>query len=51
MLTNEDVVKLNEVFATKEEIKEMVAPLSTKEDINKVLNAMDAYAKKVDDYS
>ncbi len=38
--------KLFDVFATKENIEEIVKNLSTKEDFNNLLNAVDAYAKK-----
>ncbi len=42
--------KLFDVFATKENIQEIVKNLSTKEDFNNLLNAVDAYAKKADTY-
>jgi len=42
--------KLFDVFATKENIEEIVKNLSTKEDFNNLLNAVDAYAKKADTY-
>jgi len=42
--------KLFEVFATKEDLTEVVKKLSTKEDFNNLLNAVDAYAKKADTY-
>jgi len=38
------------VFATKEDLKEAVRDLSTKEDFNNLLNAVDGYAKKADTY-
>ena len=50
MLTNDDIGKLIEVFATKEDLKEAVKDLSTKKDVNNLLNAVDAYAKKADTY-
>lgn len=50
MLTDEDIKKLIEVFATKEDLKEAVKNLSTKDDFNKLLTAVDAYAKKADTY-
>ena len=34
MLTDEDIKKLIDVFATREEMKGMVANLATKEDFN-----------------
>lgn len=42
--------KLFNVFATKEDLSEAVKNLSTKEDFNNLLNAVDAYAKKADTY-
>lgn len=51
MLDNEDILKLAEVFATKDEIKEMISPLSTKENFNELMMSIDAYATKVDTYS
>ncbi len=51
MLEDKDIQKLAEVFATKEEIKEMIRPLSTKEDFNELMTSIDAYATKVDTYS
>jgi len=50
MLTTEDIQKLIEVFATKEDLKEAVQNLSTKKDIDKLLTAVDTYAKKADTY-
>ena len=50
MLDNNDILKLAEVFATKDEIKEMIAPLSTKEDFNVLQTSVDAYATKADTY-
>jgi len=50
MLDNEDIQKLMEVFATKEEIKEMISDLSTKEDFNNLQISVDSYAKKADTY-
>ncbi|MEA1964949.1 MAG: hypothetical protein U9O41_07470 [Candidatus Aerophobetes bacterium] len=50
MLTNNDIRKLIEVFATKEDLKEAVKDLSTKKDVNNLLNAVDTYAKKADTY-
>lgn len=50
MLSDKDIQKLIEVFVTKEDLKEAIAPLSTKKDFNKLLNAVDAYTKKADTY-
>ncbi|RLG46051.1 MAG: hypothetical protein DRN92_05975 [Thermoproteota archaeon] len=50
MLTDEDIKKLIEVFVTKDDLKEAVKNLSTKDDLNKLLTAVDAYAKKADTY-
>ena len=41
---------LSEVFVTKEEMREMVSILSTKEDFNELLTSVDAYAHKADAY-
>lgn len=50
MLDDKDIEKLTELFATKDEIKEMISPLSTKEDINILQISVDAYAGKADKY-
>ncbi len=50
MLTNEDIQKLIEVFATKDDLKEAVRDLTTKSDFNELMTAVDAYAKKADTY-
>jgi len=50
MLDNGDILKLAEVFATKDEIKEMISPLSTKADFNDLQTSVDAYAVKADKY-
>ena len=50
MLEDKDIQKLIDVFATKEDLKEAVKNLSTKEDFNKLLTAVDSYAKKADTY-
>jgi len=42
--------KLFQIFATKQDLKESVENLSTKEDLNNLLNAVDAYAEKADTY-
>lgn len=51
MIEDKDVQKLIEVFITREEFNEAISNLATKEDINKVLTSIDAYAKKVDTYA
>lgn len=48
MLTDEDIKKLIEVFSTREEMKEMMGNLVTKEDFNNLQTSVDAYAKKAD---
>ena len=50
MLTQEDIKKLIEVFATKEDLKEITENISTKKDFDKLLTAVDSYAKKADTY-
>ena len=50
MLTNEDIQKLVDVFATKDDLKEAVQNLSTKNDSNNIMMAVDTYAKKADTY-
>ena len=50
MLTNEDIQKLMEVFATKDEIKEMISDLTTKEDFSNLQTSVDAYTKRADTY-
>ena len=50
MLEDKDIEKLIEVFAPKEDLKEAVKNLSTKDDFNKLLTAVDTYAKKADTY-
>ena len=50
MLEDKDIQKLINVFATKEDLKEVVKNLSTKDDFNKLLTAVDSYAKKADTY-
>ena len=39
-----------EVLVTKDDLKEAVANLSTKEDFNHMLTAVDEYAKKANTY-
>lgn len=50
MLENEDIQRLIDVFVTKEDLKEAVKNLSTKDDFNNLLTAVDAYAKRADTY-
>jgi len=50
MLEDKDIEKLVEVFATKQDLKEAVSNLSTKDDFNNLLTSIDAYAKKADTY-
>ena len=50
MLDDKDIVKLIEVFATKNEIKEMISNLVTKDDFNHLQTSVDAYAHKADTY-
>lgn len=50
MLEDQDIQKLVQVFATKEEIKEMITPLTTKEDFSDLQISIDNYAKKADTY-
>lgn len=47
---DESFVKLPSIFVTKEDLKEATERLSTKEDFNNLLNAVDAYAQKADTY-
>jgi len=47
---SQHTTKVMEIFATKEDLKEAVKNLSTKEDFNKLLTAVDSYAKKADTY-
>jgi len=50
MLDNEDIQKLMEVFATKDEIKDMISSLVTKDDFNELQKSVDAYAVKADKF-
>ncbi|MDP2638921.1 MAG: hypothetical protein Q8P06_02010 [Candidatus Azambacteria bacterium] len=43
-------VNLPSIFATKEDLKEATEKLTTKEDFNNLLTAVDAYAHKADAY-
>ena len=42
--------KLFDIFATKEDLKESVNTLATKDDFSDLLTAVDSYAKKADTY-
>jgi hypothetical protein len=50
MLTQEDIQKLIGVFATKDEIKEMIEPLVTKAVFSDLQTSVDNYAKRADTY-
>ena len=50
MLDEQDIQKLAQVFATKAELQAAVSNLATKDDINELLNSIDAYANKADTY-
>ena len=47
---DENFVKLPSIFVTKEDLKEATGKLSTKEDFDNLLTAVDAYAQKADTY-
>ena len=47
---SEHTAKEMEIFATKEDLEEAVKDIPTKEDFNKLLTAIDSYAKKADTY-
>lgn len=51
MLTDEDIKKLVEVFATREEINDRFELTVTKQELSNLVNAVDAYARKVDTYA
>jgi hypothetical protein len=50
MLDDKDVKKLIDVFATREEMKEMISNLVTKEEFSNLQTAVDNYAKKADTF-
>jgi len=50
MLDDKDVKRLIDVFATREEIKEMISNLVTKEEFSSLQTAVDNYAKKADTF-
>jgi hypothetical protein len=51
MLEDKDIQKLIEVFITRDEFNEAISNLANKEDVNKLMTAIDGYAKKVDTYA
>jgi len=50
MLDDKDIQKLIEVFTTRDEMKEMISNLVTKEDFLTLQTSVDTYAKKADAY-
>jgi len=50
MLDDKDIGKLIDVFATKEDLKKSVENLTTKDDFNRMMLALDNYANKADAY-
>lgn len=50
MLDDKDIQKLIEVFATRDEMKEITSNLVTKDDFLSLQASVDAYAKKADAY-
>ena len=50
MLEERDIERLLQVLATKAELHAAVSNLSTKDDINELLNSIDAYAQKAETY-
>ena len=50
MLTDKDIEKLISVLVTRSEFEEAISRLSTKEDIDKLMKAMDGYAKNTETY-
>ena len=50
MLEERDIQRLIEVFATRADLQTAVSNLATKDDINELLNSIDAYANKADTY-
>ena len=50
MLEERDIERLAQVLVTRIELHETVENLATKEDINRLLNAIDAYAHKADTF-
>jgi glycyl-tRNA synthetase beta subunit len=50
MLDDKDIQKLTDAFATKEDMKEAVSNLVTKDDFNRMMTALDNYANKADTF-
>lgn len=50
MLEEKDIQKLIEVFASREEMKEMISNLVTKDEFNDLQTSVDAYAKRADTF-
>jgi len=52
MITSKDIIKLSQVFATKEDLKdlrdEFTLNLASKADINNILNSIDAMSTKLE---
>ena len=48
MLDDKDIQKLIEVFVTKEDLKNAINNLPTKEEFDNLMTAIDAYAGKAD---
>jgi len=48
MLDDKDVKKLIDVFTTRDEMKDMIGNLVTKEEFSNLQSAVDAYAKRAD---
>ena len=51
MLDDKDIQKMIEVFTTKEDLENFVAKDEFREAISGLHSAIDAYAKKIDDYA
>lgn len=50
MLEDKDIQKMIEVFVTKDDLREAVSNLATKEDMVNLQSSVDAYAQKADAY-
>ena len=50
MLDDKDIQKMMEVFPTKDDLKEAVENLVTKDDFNDLQTSVDAYVKKANAY-
>ena len=50
MLEERDIERLIQAFATRADLQAAVSNLATKDDINELLNSIDAYANKADTY-